>query len=87
MLQSCGWAWARARLAGRALSVDCKDKFPKVVDYVVPTGIRPARNASRVRLGFYVGEGNFLRGHEGFISLAGTTGVNWMKVVSLQVLL
>ncbi|MCE7626595.1 2,3,4,5-tetrahydropyridine-2,6-dicarboxylate N-succinyltransferase, partial [Vibrio fluvialis] len=28
-----------ARLAGRTLSVDCVDKFPKMVDYVVPTGI------------------------------------------------
>ena len=38
-----------ARLAGQALTVDCVDKFPKMVDYVVPTGIRIA-DTSRVRL-------------------------------------
>ena len=46
----------KARLAGRALSVDCVDKFPKMTDYVVPTGIRIGDTA-RVRLGAYLGEG------------------------------
>ena len=45
----------KARLAGRALSVDCVDKFPKMTDYVVPTGIRIGDTA-RVRLGAYLGE-------------------------------
>ncbi|AMF95207.1 2,3,4,5-tetrahydropyridine-2,6-dicarboxylate N-succinyltransferase [Vibrio fluvialis] len=67
-----------ARLAGRTLSVDCVDKFPKMVDYVVPTGIRIA-DTSRVRLGAHVGEGTTVM-HEGFINFnAGTTGVSMVE--------
>ncbi|SON49489.1 2,3,4,5-tetrahydropyridine-2,6-dicarboxylate N-succinyltransferase [Vibrio tapetis] len=67
-----------ARLAGRALSVDCVDKFPKMVDYVVPAGIRIA-DTSRVRLGAHVGEGTTVM-HEGFINFnAGTTGVSMVE--------
>ncbi|OLQ89421.1 2,3,4,5-tetrahydropyridine-2,6-dicarboxylate N-succinyltransferase [Vibrio ponticus] len=67
-----------ARLAGRALSVDCVDKFPKMVDYVVPTGVRIA-DTSRVRLGAHVGEGTTVM-HEGFINFnAGTTGVSMVE--------
>ncbi|MDE1230376.1 2,3,4,5-tetrahydropyridine-2,6-dicarboxylate N-succinyltransferase [Vibrio aestuarianus] len=67
-----------ARLAGRALTVDCVDKFPKMVDYVVPTGIRIA-DTSRVRLGAHVGEGTTVM-HEGFINFnAGTTGVSMVE--------
>lgn len=67
-----------ARLAGRALSVDCVDKFPKMVDYVVPNGVRIA-DTSRVRLGAHVGEGTTVM-HEGFINFnAGTTGVSMVE--------
>lgn len=67
-----------ARLAGRALTVDCVDKFPKMVDYVVPAGIRIA-DTSRVRLGAHVGEGTTVM-HEGFINFnAGTTGVSMVE--------
>ncbi len=67
-----------ARLAGRTLSVDCVDKFPKMVDYVVPTGVRIA-DTSRVRLGAHVGEGTTVM-HEGFINFnAGTTGVSMVE--------
>ncbi|MDC5854632.1 2,3,4,5-tetrahydropyridine-2,6-dicarboxylate N-succinyltransferase [Vibrio europaeus] len=67
-----------ARLAGRALSVDCVDKFPKMVDYVVPAGVRIA-DTSRVRLGAHVGEGTTVM-HEGFINFnAGTTGVSMVE--------
>lgn len=67
-----------ARLAGRSLSVDCVDKFPKMVDYVVPAGIRIA-DTSRVRLGAHVGEGTTVM-HEGFINFnAGTTGVSMVE--------
>lgn len=67
-----------ARLAGRVLSVDCVDKFPKMVDYVVPTGVRIA-DTSRVRLGAHVGEGTTVM-HEGFINFnAGTTGVSMVE--------
>lgn len=63
----------KARLAGRALSVDCVDKFPKMTDYVVPTGIRIGDTA-RVRLGAHLGEGTTVM-HEGFVNFnAGTEG-------------
>ena len=62
-----------ARLAGRVLEVSCVDKFPKMTNYVVPTGVRIAHTA-RVRLGAYLGEGTTVM-HEGFINFnAGTDG-------------
>ncbi|MFD2179307.1 2,3,4,5-tetrahydropyridine-2,6-dicarboxylate N-succinyltransferase [Veronia pacifica] len=67
-----------ARLNGEVLSVDCVDKFPKMVDYVVPAGVRIA-DTSRVRLGAHVGEGTTVM-HEGFINFnAGTTGVSMVE--------
>lgn len=63
----------KARLEGRALSVDCVDKFPKMSDYVVPRGVRIADTA-RVRLGAHLGEGTTVM-HEGFVNFnAGTHG-------------
>ena len=63
----------KARMKGRVLSVDCVDKFPKMTDYVVPSGVRIA-DASRVRLGAYLGEGTTVM-HEGFCNFnAGTEG-------------
>ncbi|MFT5781923.1 MAG: 2,3,4,5-tetrahydropyridine-2-carboxylate N-succinyltransferase [Pseudomonas sp.] len=62
-----------ARLRGKNLEVFSVDKFPKMTDYVVPSGVRIA-DASRVRLGAYVGEGTTVM-HEGFINFnAGTEG-------------
>ena len=62
-----------ARLSRETLSVNCIDKFPKMADYVVPSGVRIADTA-RVRLGAYVGEGTTVM-HEGFINFnAGTLG-------------
>jgi len=67
-----------ARSSGRHLTVDCVDKFPKLVDYVVPTGVRIA-DTSRVRLGAYIGEGTTVM-HEGFINFnAGTEGPNMIE--------
>ncbi|MBC7003642.1 2,3,4,5-tetrahydropyridine-2,6-dicarboxylate N-succinyltransferase [Photobacterium sp. BZF1] len=67
-----------ARLNGETITVDCVDKFPKMVDYVVPTGVRIA-DTSRVRLGAHVGEGTTVM-HEGFINFnAGTTGVSMVE--------
>ena len=67
-----------ARMAGNPIQVDCVDKFPKMVDYVVPTGIRIA-DTSRVRLGAYVGKGTTVM-HEGFINFnAGTQGPNMVE--------
>ncbi|MCP4326575.1 MAG: 2,3,4,5-tetrahydropyridine-2,6-dicarboxylate N-succinyltransferase, partial [Alteromonadales bacterium] len=67
-----------ARLNGETITVDCVDKFPKMVDYVVPAGVRIA-DTSRVRLGAHVGEGTTVM-HEGFINFnAGTTGVSMVE--------
>jgi 2,3,4,5-tetrahydropyridine-2-carboxylate N-succinyltransferase len=67
-----------ARMAGQTITVDCVDKFPKMVDYIVPTGLRIA-DTSRVRLGAYVGEGTTVM-HEGFINFnAGTEGPNMIE--------
>ncbi|MEX1196979.1 MAG: 2,3,4,5-tetrahydropyridine-2,6-dicarboxylate N-succinyltransferase [Pseudohongiellaceae bacterium] len=63
----------QARLAGRALSVDAVDKFPKMSDYVIPPGIRIADTARGGR-GAHGGEGTTVM-HEGFINFnAGTLG-------------
>ncbi|WGL16578.1 2,3,4,5-tetrahydropyridine-2,6-dicarboxylate N-succinyltransferase [Microbulbifer bruguierae] len=62
-----------ARLKGELLEVSCVDKFPKMTNYVVPTGVRIAHTA-RVRLGAYLGEGTTIM-HEGFVNFnAGTEG-------------
>ncbi|MGV8844237.1 MAG: 2,3,4,5-tetrahydropyridine-2,6-dicarboxylate N-succinyltransferase [Pseudomonas sp.] len=62
-----------ARLKGELLEVFSVDKFPKMTDYVVPSGVRLADSA-RIRLGAYVGEGTTVM-HEGFINFnAGTEG-------------
>lgn len=63
----------RARLKGELLEVFSVDKFPKMTDYVVPSGVRIADTA-RVRLGAYIGEGTTVM-HEGFVNFnAGTQG-------------
>jgi 2,3,4,5-tetrahydropyridine-2-carboxylate N-succinyltransferase len=49
-------ALTAARVEGRTLEVFSVDKFPKMTNYVVPTGVRIA-DGSRIRLGAYLGEG------------------------------
>lgn len=67
-----------ARLAGEQLTVHSVDKFPRMTDYVVPGGTRIA-DASRIRLGAYVGEGTTVM-HEGFINFnAGTAGTSMVE--------
>ncbi len=67
-----------ARAFGYNLNVSAVDKFPKMTDYVVPTGVRIAHTA-RVRLGAYVGEGTTVM-HEGFINFnAGTEGTSMIE--------
>jgi len=62
-----------ARMRGRVLEVASVDKFPKMTNYVVPSGVRIAHTA-RVRLGAYLGEGTTVM-HEGFINFnAGAEG-------------
>jgi 2,3,4,5-tetrahydropyridine-2-carboxylate N-succinyltransferase len=67
-----------ARAQGRVLDVISVDKFPKMTNYVVPTGVRIG-DASRVRLGAHVGDGTTVM-HEGFINFnAGTLGVGMIE--------
>lgn len=67
-----------ARLAGRILDVSCIDKFPKMADYVIPSGIRIGDTA-RVRLGAHLGEGTTVM-HEGFVNFnAGTEAVSMVE--------
>ena len=61
------------RSAGGAVGVTSVDKFPRMVDYVVPAGVRIA-DAERVRLGAHLAEGTTVM-HEGFVNFnAGTLG-------------
>jgi 2,3,4,5-tetrahydropyridine-2-carboxylate N-succinyltransferase len=67
-----------ARLKGELLTVDCVDKFPKMTNYVVPSGVRIAHTA-RVRLGAHIGEGTTIM-HEGFVNFnAGTLGTSMVE--------
>jgi 2,3,4,5-tetrahydropyridine-2-carboxylate N-succinyltransferase len=66
-------ARARLRLTGTVVTVSSVDKFPRMVDYVVPAGVRIA-DAERVRLGAHLAEGTTVM-HEGFVNFnAGTLG-------------
>jgi 2,3,4,5-tetrahydropyridine-2-carboxylate N-succinyltransferase len=63
----------RARHKGIHLVVYSVDKFPRLVDYVVPPGVRIA-DADRVRLGAHLADGTTVM-HEGFVNYnAGTLG-------------
>jgi len=63
----------RARAAGQHIQVTSVDKFPRMTDYVTPSGVRIA-DADRVRLGAYLAEGTTVM-HEGFVNFnAGTLG-------------
>ncbi|BEU03872.1 2,3,4,5-tetrahydropyridine-2,6-dicarboxylate N-succinyltransferase [Agarivorans sp. OAG1] len=67
-----------ARAKGELLQVTSVDKFPKMADYVVPSGVRIAAT-SRVRLGAYIGEGTTIM-HEGFCNFnAGTAGTSMIE--------
>ncbi len=68
----------RARVAGEPLIVLGVDKFPRMVDYVVPSGVRIA-DADRVRLGAHLAEGTTVM-HEGFCNYnAGTLGPSMVE--------
>jgi len=63
----------RFRAAGEPFQVFSVDKFPRMTDYVVPSGVRIA-DADRVRLGAHLAEGTTVM-HEGFVNFnAGTLG-------------
>mgnify|MGYP001650387254 FL=1 len=62
----------RARL-GHAVQVNAVDKFPRMTDYVLPSGVRIG-NAANVRLGAYLSAGTTIM-HAGFVNYnAGTLG-------------
>lgn len=67
-----------ARAQGHTLNVFGVDKFPRMVDYVVPSGVRIA-DADRVRLGAHLAEGTTVM-HEGFVNFnAGTLGTSMVE--------
>jgi 2,3,4,5-tetrahydropyridine-2-carboxylate N-succinyltransferase len=64
--------------AGIRLSVFGVDKFPRMTDYVVPSGVRIA-HADRVRLGAHLAAGTTVM-HEGFCNYnAGTVGTSMVE--------
>ena len=66
------------RRKGEHLTVHGVDKFPRMTDYVVPSGVRIA-DASRVRLGAHLAEGTTVM-HEGFCNFnAGTLGASMVE--------
>lgn len=66
------------RAAGRHLAVYGVDKFPRMTDYVVPSGVRIA-DADRVRLGAHLAPGTTVM-HEGFCNFnAGTLGTSMVE--------
>lgn len=76
-----GFELTRARLraaTGRPVTVFGVDKFPRMVDYVLPDGVRIA-DADRVRLGAHLAAGTTVM-HEGFVNFnAGTVGVSMVE--------
>ena len=68
----------RARAKGVHLTVFGVDRFPRMVDYVVPEGVRIA-DADRVRLGAHLASGTVVM-HEGFVNFnAGTLGTSMVE--------
>ncbi len=74
-----GFEATRARLLARGpVTVYGVDKFPRMVDYVVPSGVRIA-DADRVRLGAHLSPGTTVM-HEGFVNFnAGTLGTSMIE--------
>ncbi len=67
-----------ARRRGESLEVFAVDKFPRMTNYVIPSGVRIA-DASRIRLGAYLGDGTTVM-HEGFVNFnAGALGPNMVE--------
>jgi 2,3,4,5-tetrahydropyridine-2-carboxylate N-succinyltransferase len=69
----------RLRLRARGpVTVYGVDKFPRMVDYVLPAGVRIA-DADRVRLGAHLAAGTTVM-HEGFVNFnAGTLGASMVE--------
>ncbi|RLP76426.1 2,3,4,5-tetrahydropyridine-2,6-dicarboxylate N-succinyltransferase [Mycetocola tolaasinivorans] len=68
----------RPRLTRAGISPVGLDKFPRLLDYVSPAGVRIA-DASRVRLGAHLAPGTTVM-HEGFVNFnAGTVGTSMVE--------
>lgn len=68
----------RVRRDGGVLTVHGLDKFPRMTDYVVPSGVRIA-DTDRVRLGAHLAPGTTVM-HEGFVNFnAGTLGTSMVE--------
>jgi 2,3,4,5-tetrahydropyridine-2,6-dicarboxylate N-succinyltransferase len=77
-LEQVAAARERARAKGIHLMVLGVDKFPRMLDYVVPGGVRIA-DADRVRLGAHLADGTTVM-HEGFCNYnAGTLGASMVE--------
>ncbi|MBA0128008.1 2,3,4,5-tetrahydropyridine-2,6-dicarboxylate N-succinyltransferase [Haloechinothrix sp. YIM 98757] len=74
-----GFESTRMRLRTRGqVTVYGVDKFPRMVDYVIPTGVRIA-DADRARLGAHLAPGTTVM-HEGFVNFnAGTLGASMVE--------
>jgi len=76
-----GFELTRAKLQQRGqgqVIIFLIDKFPRMVDYVVPSGVRIG-NADRIRLGAHLAEGTTVM-HEGFVNYnAGTLGASMVE--------
>jgi 2,3,4,5-tetrahydropyridine-2,6-dicarboxylate N-succinyltransferase len=73
----------RALNRGIHLVVSSVDKFPPMLDYVVPSGVRVA-DAARVRLGAHLCEGTTVM-HEGFVtSMRALSARPWSKDASVR---
>ncbi|WP_245572534.1 2,3,4,5-tetrahydropyridine-2,6-dicarboxylate N-succinyltransferase [Actinokineospora enzanensis] len=74
-----GFEATRLRLRARGqVTVYGVDKFPRMVDYVLPAGVRVAE-ADRVRLGAHLATGTVVM-HEGFVNFnAGTLGASMVE--------
>ncbi|KQY43038.1 2,3,4,5-tetrahydropyridine-2,6-dicarboxylate N-succinyltransferase [Cellulomonas sp. Root137] len=76
-----GFEETRGRIraaTGVPLTVLSVDKFPRMVDYVLPSGVRIA-DADRVRLGAHLAAGTTVM-HEGFVNFnAGTLGTSMIE--------
>ena len=75
-----GFELTRAKLKAKYgnVTILAVDKFPRMVDYVIPSGVRIA-DADRVRLGAHLSSGTTVM-HEGFVNFnAGTLGVSMVE--------
>ena len=75
-----GFEMTRAKLKAAYGNVNVFgiDKFPRMVDYVIPSGVRIA-DADRVRLGAHLAHGTTVM-HEGFVNFnAGTLGTSMVE--------